>query len=186
MSRNIYRGRNHQNLDSSLFLSLPGSPPSTLPFYATNGETLREHFSQAERLLRKRPGTTLHVRNSEKLPRPCPISCAPSWARDVDGLPVTARGELASAVGIRKAGRWLSSCTTRKGEDGAPVQRSSGSVTAGIACDSKLKCDGWRVVSFPRGRGLIIQFRSLFGRWASLFFPQVSCTQQVHSEKGYC
>lgn len=37
----------------------------------------------------------------------------------------------------------------------------------------KLKCDGWRVACFSLrwGAGLIIQFRSLFGRWASLFFP---------------
>lgn len=88
-----------------------------------------------------------------------------------DGLPATARGELAPAVGIRKAGRRLSPCVARKGDDGAPVRRSSGSVTAGIACDSKLKCDGWRVALLPLWMGgFILQFRSLFGRWASLFF----------------
>lgn len=67
---------------------------------------------------------------------------------------------------------------------GAPVQRSSGRVTAGIACDSKLKCDGWRAASFPCGRGSIIQFRSLFGRWASPFFlSQVSGMQRMNFEE---
>lgn len=66
-------------------------------------------------------------------------------------LPVTARGELASAVGIRKAG-----AAVPGGEGmgfilvyfclGFLVRFSSGRVTAGIACGNKLKRDGWRVV----------------------------------------
>lgn len=109
-------------------------------------------------------------------------------------LPVTARGALASAVGIRKAGRW-----TWEGDEfrrflNAPVV-SSGRVTAGIACGNKLKRDGWRVV-FPLvflllggglRIGLIIQFRSFSGRRRfNSFSFQVSCTYPLAIKKGYC
>lgn len=49
---------------------------------------------------------------------------------------------------------------------GLQSSRSSGRVTAGIACGSKLKRDGWRVVDLSlRGEDdIIIQFRSFSGR----------------------
>lgn len=82
---------------------------------------------------------------------------------------MTARGELASAVGIRNAGRWLSLLHA-----GLQSSRSSGRVTAGIACGSKLKRDGWRVVDlspFLGGR-TTPSFNSdhSLGGGASLFF----------------
>lgn len=53
----------------SFFLFSPSPPPSTLPFYATNGEICASSFSQAFAIfLRGVAGTTSHVRNSEKLP----------------------------------------------------------------------------------------------------------------------
>lgn len=172
-------------LSSLLFPSLPSPPPSTLPFYATNGETCASMSLKALVSSSGALATHLACEKFGETPENCPTACA---FRDagVDGLPATVRGDFAPADGIRKAGRWLSSCIARKGEDGAPVQRSSGSVTAGIACDSKLKCDGWRVASSSCGRGPHHSIPiTLWAVGFTFFPPQVSGTQRVTSKKGY-
>ena len=111
-------------------------------------------------------------------------------ARVDEGLPATARGESASAVGIRKAGRWPSPRPNRKGRMGGSVSSVPLGESLPGLLGHKLKCDGWRVACLLLRweAGLIIQFRSLSGRWASLFFSSrsvVYIASPLLCQKGY-
>lgn len=79
---------------------------------------------------------------------------------------------LPPQLASEKQGAGRPSVLTRKGEDGGLWSSVPLGESLPGLLGHKLKYDGWRVAgSSPRrGAGLIIQFRSLFGRWASLFF----------------
>lgn len=148
-----------------LFPSSQASPSSTLPFYATNGE--KRFFRLLASAEFKNPllsNQQKHVRNSEYIPNGqalkklgcliflqreggSPRGVSFFFCRLLTVLPVTARGDFASAV-----------LASEKQGEGKTTSGSSllfcfcfpffpsGRVTAGIACGNKLKRDGWRVV----------------------------------------
>jgi hypothetical protein len=93
-----------------------------------------------------------------------PPALSSGGARVGDGLPVTARGESASAVGIRKAGRWpVPSRSKPQGEDSRWLPCAALPLGESLpgSLGHKLKCDGWRVAClFASAKRLASSFNS--------------------------